>query len=185
MDVQADLQTQRVTVLGKTDPHKVLKKARKIDKKAEIVTEPPKTEAKAEKAEKKAEEKPSEEKKAEEKKPEEKKTEEKKPEEKPEKKSEEKPKDTGETKQETKKAEDLASDPSYRFYYTGKPMEYWGPSPNYYPPYSTPNYMATQSYLPYYYYPQYPETDYSAFYTNPDYLKHVPPTYYWAQDCDL
>ncbi len=167
-DVQADLQTQRVTVLGKTDPQKVLKKARKFDKKAEIVTEPPKTEAKAEKAE----EKPSEEKKPEEKKPEE-----KKPEEKTEKKPEEKPKDKGETKQETKKAEELASDPSYSFYYTGKPMEYWGP-PNHYPPYSTPNYTATQSYPPYYYYPQYPETDYSAFYTNPDYLKHVPTTYY-------
>jgi hypothetical protein len=167
VDVQADIQAHKVTVLGKTDSLRVLKKARKFDKKADIVNdppaaavaEPPKAEAKkAEKVEEKAE-----------------------------KKAEEKPKEKaadnkGGDKGEKKPAEPtpplpspLPPIPAYRYYYPERPVDYWGHS-QYAPSYNN-QYRPSQSYPPHHY-PQYSERDHPGFYTNPNYLKHIKHTYY-------
>lgn len=179
VDVQADLPTHKVTVLGKTNPQKVLHKARKFDRKAEIVVEPPAPEAKAET---KAAETKTEESTKPEKKPDspEKKTEEKAPEKKAE-DNKPPPKEKGETKAEKKSEEVVTINPpsAYQYYYQEKPItDYWARSPytsSYYnPPYNS--YAPSQSYAPHQY-NQFPETDYPSFYTNPQYLKHIPSTY--------
>jgi copper chaperone CopZ len=121
-DVKVDQKAGKVTVTGRPDRHKVLKRARKVDKNATFWPEPPPPpappvvvvveekpkEPEKPQEEKKEEEKPKEEEKKEEEKPkEEEKKEEKKEEEKPkeeEKKEEEKPKE--EEKKEEKKEEE-------------------------------------------------------------------------------
>jgi len=179
-DIQADLPTRKVTVSGKTNPQQVLHKARKFDKKAEIVVEPPAPAPEA-KAETKAAETKTEESTKAEKKPDstEKKTEEKAPEKKAE-DNKSPPKEKGETKAEKKSEEVVNSNPpsAYQYYYQEKPItDYWARSPytsSYYNPYNS--YVPSQSYPPNHY-NQFPETDYSSFYTNPQYLKHIPNTY--------
>lgn len=181
--VQADLPTRKVTVSGKTNPQQVLHKARKFDKKAEIVVEPPAPAVPAPeaKAETKAAETKTEESTKAEKKPNspEKKTEEKAPEKKAE-DNKSPPKEKGETKAEKKSEEVVNINPpsAYQYYYQEKPnTDYWAHSPytsSYYNPYNS--YVPSQSYPPHHY-NQFPETDYSSFYTNPQYLKHIPNTY--------